>query len=183
VDRSYSVARWIYAWHVQRKIPRNSYESLVCGDASYLPFGDNYFDLITSVAAFEHFLNVPTVVSEMSRVMRPRGVAWLGIHPFTCPSGGHNITATQIPLRELPEGVEPWDHLRRRLLSITVPLNEWRIGQYLDAFASNFEILKHYCVVREGEHFLTPEIEAELSSYSRDELTCMAYIIVARKIS
>ena len=35
--------------------------------------------------------------------------------------------------------------------------------------------------MREGERLLTPEIEAELAAYSRDELTCGAYVIVARK--
>ena len=35
--------------------------------------------------------------------------------------------------------------------------------------------------IKKGEELLTPEVEAELSAYSRDELTCAAYIIVARK--
>jgi SAM-dependent methyltransferase len=184
--RGYKIARWLYSWHVDNldwKSLRIADKRLVCGDVSTLPFSNDYFDLVTSIAAFEHFLNVPAVIGEVRRVLRPGGLVWIGIHPFACPSGGHNITATEIPLHSLPTGVEPWDHLRRRRLPITVPLNEWRIGQYLDAFGSKFEILKHYCVIREGEHFLTPEIEAELSDYDRDELTCMAYIIVARKDS
>jgi hypothetical protein len=37
--------------------------------------------------------------------------------------------------------------------------------------------------MREGEHLLTPKIEAELSEYSRDELTCGAYVIIARKLA
>jgi hypothetical protein len=36
--------------------------------------------------------------------------------------------------------------------------------------------------MQEGEEFLTPEIEAELASYSREELTCGAYVILARKL-
>ncbi len=35
--------------------------------------------------------------------------------------------------------------------------------------------------MREGENFLTPQIENELSKYTRDELTCGAYVILARK--
>ncbi len=62
-----------------------------------------------------------------------------------------------------------------------MPLNEWRKDQYLATIGRHFEILKHYCMTREGESILTPEIQAELSEYSRDELTCAAYIIVARK--
>ena len=58
---------------------------------------------------------------------------------------------------------------------------EWGQGQYLAEFKKHFEILKDYCATREGEHLLTPQIESELSNYSRDELTCGAYVIVARK--
>jgi hypothetical protein len=81
----------------------------------------------------------------------------------------------------LPDGVEAWDHLRKRRLPLDVPLNEWRQKQYLEAFARHFDIVKHYCAMREGEHLLTPDIERELSGYSREELTCGAYVIVARK--
>jgi len=66
-------------------------------------------------------------------------------------------------------------------LPFHVPLNEWRKDRYLEEFEKYFEVLKHYCAMREGENFLTPQIESELSDYSRDELTCSAYIIVARK--
>ena len=181
LGRGYEVGRWLYSRHVDWGNHATTGERLVCGDAGRLPFREGYFDLVSSVAAFEHFLNVPGVVGELWRVMRPGGVAWIGIHPFTSPSGGHNITATEIPLRNLPKGVEAWDHLRKRRVPLNVPLNEWRIEHYLAAFSKYFEIMKDYCVVREGEHLLSPEIEAELAGYGRDELTCMAYIIVARK--
>jgi ubiquinone/menaquinone biosynthesis C-methylase UbiE len=156
---------------------------LLCGDVNRLPFSNSVFDLVTSVAAFEHFLNVPAVVSEVARVLKPGGLVYARIHLFTCPSGGHNVRITEIPLLRLPMSVEPWDHLRRRKLPWDVPLNEWRQGQYLEEFVKHFEVLKHYCAMREGEHLLTLQIERELSEYSRDELTCGAYVIVARKPS
>jgi len=155
---------------------------LICGDVSNLPFPNSSFDLVTSVAAFEHFLHVPSVVSEVARVLKPGGLVYARIHLFSCPSGGHNINITEIPLRRLSKGVDAWDHLRKRRLPIDVPLNEWRVDEYLAEFHRNFKILKHYCAMREGEHLLTPQIESELSNYSRDELTCGAYVIVARKL-
>jgi SAM-dependent methyltransferase len=177
----YRVARWLYA----RRVPGYSiaYHTLTCGDVAILPFPSESFDLVTSIAAFEHFLNAPAVVAELERVLRPGGVAYIRIHPFTCPSGGHNLKLMEIPLRHLPAGVDAWDHLRRRRLPFHVPLNELRIDQYLAEFAKHFEIVKHYCAMREGEEFLTPAIEAELAAYSRDELTCGAYVIVACKSS
>jgi SAM-dependent methyltransferase len=173
----YRVARWLY----RRRVPGSIANNLICGDVGLLPLPGNYFDVVTSIAAFEHFLNVPAVVAEVQRVLRPGGVAYIRIHPFACPSGGHNVKLMEIPLRHLPGGVEAWDHLRRRRLPFHVPLNEWRIQQYADEFAKHFEIVKQYCAMREGEELLTPEIERELSTYTRDELTCGAYVIVARK--
>ena len=117
----------------------------------------------------------------MERVLRPRGVAWVLIHLFSCPSGGHNVTFTQFPLRKVPRGVDAWDHLRKRKLPFTVQLNEWRRDQYLQSFAERFDILKDYCAFREGAELLSPQIVAGLSKYSADELTCNSYVIVARK--
>jgi ubiquinone/menaquinone biosynthesis C-methylase UbiE len=153
----------------------------VAGDVGILPFAAASFDLAISNAAFEHFLDVPSVLADLQRVLRPGGLLWVGIHLFTSPSGGHNVSFTQYPLRTLPPGAEPWDHLRRRTRPFTVPLNQWRKQQYLDAFAQHFEVLHHYCGLREGEHWLTPDLEAELADYTRDELTCGQLVIVARK--
>jgi SAM-dependent methyltransferase len=180
-DRGYRVARWLYSRHIQPWVKSWPGDRLACGDVSVLPFADNTFDLVTSIAAFEHFLDVPAVVAELRRVMRPGGVAWISIHLYSSPSGGHNVTFVEIPLQTLPKGAEAWDHLRKRHLPAYHPLNEWRIPQYIEAFARHFQIVEQRCAMREGEHLLTPEIEAELAAYSRDELTCGAYVIVARK--
>lgn len=144
-------------------------------------FKNNWFDLVTSVAAFEHFLDVQAVVSEMNCVMRPDGLAWIAIHLFTCPSGGHNISAAQVPIQKMPNGIDAWDHLRKCRLPFTVPLNKWRVAQYLETFSQYFDIVDHYCAVREGDHLLTKDIQKELADYTYDELTCLSYMIVARK--
>lgn len=178
IDLAYVGARWLY----QRKLGvQVSPTTLTCGDVGVLPFPDASFDMVTSVAAFEHFLDVPSVVAELSRVLRPGGVVWVCVHLFTSPSGGHNLSFVEIPLRRIPDGVAPWDHLRQRRLPFSVPLNEWRMDQYRSTFAQHFELLRDYCAIREGVAFLTPAIEAELAMYSRDELTCADYIIMARK--
>lgn len=181
IDVAYRVARWLYRKKLGLQSESAAGRTLVCGDVRALPFPDNSFDLATSVAAFEHFLDVPTVVAELRRVMRPGGLVWVRIHLFTSLSGGHNLRFTEIPLRRIPAGVDPWDHLRRRQLPFHVPLNGWRRDQYLEEFGRHFQILKHYCAMQEGEELLTPALEAELSTFCRDELTCGAYVILARK--
>ncbi len=180
---AYSVARRLYARGLGISRVATKPDALVCGDVRHLPLPDACFDLVTSVAAFEHFLDVPAVLAEVARVLRPGGVIWAAIHVFTAPSGGHNLSFAEVPLRHIPPGVEPWDHLRSRRLPFSVPLNEWRIAQYLEAFDQRLEIVKHYCHMREGERLLTTEIETELAAhgYTRDELTCGAYVIVARR--
>jgi SAM-dependent methyltransferase len=178
--RAYIIARWLYTRNISARSCKFD-DTLVCGDVSALPFQDESVDIVTSVAAFEHFLDVPQVVRELYRITKRGAVVWVLIHLFTSPSGGHNVSLTQIPLRYLPHKVDPWDHLRKQYLPFNVPLNKWRQDQYLIEFQKYFEVLKQYCAMREGEHFLTVEIENELSNYTRDELTCGAYVIVARK--
>ena len=180
-DMAYRVARQLYTWRLGLPRAAAAGPTLLCGDVGRLPFPDRHFDLAISAAAFEHFLDVPSVVAELHRVLRPGGVAWVSVHLFTCPTGGHNLSFTEFPLRSVPAGVDAWDHLRRRELPFTVPLNEWRRDQYLAAFGRHFDVVKHYCAMREGEDLLTPAIEAELADYTRDELTSAAYVIVARK--
>ncbi len=182
IDLAYHLARWIYALKLRLPVRTANGRTLLCGDVGVLPFPNSSFDLGVSAAAFEHFLDVPSVVAELHRVLRPGGMVWVSVHLFTSPSGGHNLSFTDLPVRTVPAGVDPWDHLRKRRLPFSVPLNEWRRDQYLEAFACHFEIVKHYCRGREGEEMLTPEIEAELAHYDRDELICPTFVIVARKI-
>jgi SAM-dependent methyltransferase len=178
---AYKALRRIYAMQLKLPAAAMSPHGLVGGNVGIMPFAAERFDLAISNAAFEHFLDVPAVLADLHRVLRPGGVVWAGVHLFTSPSGGHNVSFTQYPLHRLPTGAAPWDHLRAQRRPFSVPLNRWRQSQFLAAFAERFEVLSHYCGTREGEHWLTPTLEAELSDYTRDELTCAQLVIVARK--
>jgi ubiquinone/menaquinone biosynthesis C-methylase UbiE len=136
---------------------------------------------VTSVAAFEHFVDVPAVLKEIHRITQPGGMVWVFVHLFSSLSGGHNISLSQIPLTKIPAGIDPWDHLRKRRIPFHVPLNQWRCDQYLGEFRKYFKVLKHYCAMREGEAYLTDDILNELSAYSWEELTCASYVILACK--
>lgn len=180
---AYRVARGLYRRTLyDRTVPngaRRRGNGLICADVAALPFKDGAFDLVTSIAAFEHFLDVPKVLSEVARVLKPGGTIWAAIHVFSTLSGGHNVSRSMST--PFPAGVDPWDHLRKRELPFSVPLNEWRIGRYLDAFSSRFEILSHGPTGSEGAALLTAEFRTELSEYSVEELTCCGYFITARK--
>ncbi len=49
-------------------------KSRIRGDITNLPFADNTFDLITSNMVFEHLIEPLTQLSEMYRILKPRGV-------------------------------------------------------------------------------------------------------------
>ncbi len=180
-DPAYRIARLLFAGQSGMALAKMDRGSLICGDVACLPYPDSTFGLVTSVAAFEHFLDVPGTVAEIFRVLKPGGVVWVMVHLFTSLSGGHNVTLTKRPLRQLPGGTDAWDHLRRRRLAQYRPLNEWRQQQYCEEFSRHFEILRAYCSFPEGRELLNPEILHELKDYSPDELTCRDYVIVARK--
>ena len=71
-DCAYRIARRFYAKDVSANYSKRD-DTLICGDVSALPFRNQSFDLVTSVAAFEHFLDVPSVLQEDSIGTTRRG--------------------------------------------------------------------------------------------------------------
>src|SRR5574341_1852275 len=75
-SNAYKIARWLYTRDLRSRTSRFD-DTLICGDVSTLPFRDSSFDVVTSVAAFEHFLDVKKVLEEVDRVLRPGGLVWV----------------------------------------------------------------------------------------------------------
>lgn len=137
-------------------------------DARAMPFADGEFDLVHSNAVFEHLADVPKVLDEIARVLKPDGVASIGVHLFPSPSGGHNLEwafPDDFPSARVP----PWDHLRAHRFPGHAYLNRWRARDFVAAFEKRFRILGRE-VRREGERLLTPELERELKDWTREDL-------------
>lgn len=49
-------------------------------DGKHLPFGDDHFDSVFSTEVFEHIFNLPEILRELNRVMKPGGKILI-----TCP--------------------------------------------------------------------------------------------------
>lgn len=49
-------------------------------DGIKIPFEDNHFDYIVSIEVFEHIFNLPDILREINRVLKPGGTIF-----FTCP--------------------------------------------------------------------------------------------------
>lgn len=178
---AYGFARLLFRAHLPRKSRPRGKLQLIAADAATLPFHDESFDVITSFAAFEHFLEIDKVVRECFRVLRPGGRIWAGIHCFPSLSGGHNVGRRRNKITDLPPGIDPWDHLRQRKLAFSVPLNKLRPSEYKEIFAKYFDIMIAECVGTEGEQLLTAEIARELSEFTRAELLCACYMLCAGK--
>jgi SAM-dependent methyltransferase len=180
-ELGYKLARIFFSKQVGNSTNIEAKTSIVCGNVKKMPFKNNSFDLITSVAAFEHFLDVNSVLQEAHSVLKVGGIIWVEIHLFTSISGGHNFKIMELPIRSIPKGIDAWDHLRSRKLPFRVPLNEWRMHQYDEAFSKYFSILKSYSIYPNGIQFLTQSVREELSDYSIKELTSGGYVIVGQK--
>lgn len=76
-------------------------EPSVVGDAHVLPFRGGSFELVVSKDTLEHFLQPWTVVKEIHRVLKPRGLFILWV-PFMHPFHGNDFYRyTPLGLRRL----------------------------------------------------------------------------------
>ena len=143
-------------------------------------FADDAFDLIVSHEVFEHVPDVGAAARELRRIMKPSGLTYIYFHNYASVSGGHHI-AWKYPDSEPSDSVPPWDHIRdNRFPDIPSWINRHRAQHYREAFEPHFEILAWTPLSKEGEALLTPEIRAELSDYSEEELLTKGFAIVGR---
>jgi len=150
-------------------------------DAARLAFPDDAFDFIFSSLVFEHIGDVPAAVAEVNRVLSPGGVAWINIHLFPSLSGGHHKDWTD-PRRWPSTPVPPWDHLRENCHPADNSLNKLRLRDYRRIFGASLEV-REETLVWEGEHILTPGLEAELAQrgYPKDDLLVREVAFRCRK--
>jgi len=150
-------------------------------DATSLTFPDNCFDFIYSAWAFEHIDNVALAIKELNRVLKPAGVAWIGIHLFPSLSGGHHLDWIW-PDRSSSDTVPPWDHLLDKRYPVNTYLNEYRLEQYRGIFQQHINIFDEK-LTYEGEKFLTPETENILlnKGYTRENLLTRTVTFLCRK--
>lgn len=78
------------------------------GDALDLSFPNQSFDLVISVAAFEHISNLDQCLAEIKRVLKPGGVFYTEYGPiWSCIIGHHCLNWIKEEVLKIP----PWAHL------------------------------------------------------------------------
>jgi SAM-dependent methyltransferase len=77
-------------------------------NAQQLAFPDASFDVVHSYDVLEHVEDLGAVLREVARVLRPGGLAYLVVMPYTCENGAHDYRQISGGRRDLPL----WAHLR-----------------------------------------------------------------------
>ena len=88
---------------VRDRLAGNRRVRLEAADVSRLDgFEDGSFDGVCSMSAIEHFADLPAALEEMTRVLRPGGLAYHGVDPWYGKAGGHSLCTLDLP----------WGHVR-----------------------------------------------------------------------
>ena len=153
------------------------------------PLPSNTYDLVTSNAVLEHVDDVKNYFKEACRVLKRGGLSYGFVHNYYSISGGHNLEWAYPDTSPSPR-VMPWDHLRGNQFPSHIYLNKLLPEEYMAAAESApLEVLlfesrdiNHDAGGNEGEQFLTPEVQAELSQYPRELLLARSYCMICRKL-
>jgi len=143
-------------------------------DAASLPFPDGGFDVVVSLASFEHFQDPFTAAGECARVLAPSGV---GLH--------------QVDLRDHRDFAKPLDFLRysdaewRTVVetSKTVFTNRLRKSDFVRAFSGGVLSLERVEVNEKAS--LSPDLRTQLDPAFRarpdEDLEALGIFLVMRK--
>jgi SAM-dependent methyltransferase len=142
-------------------------------DAARLPFPDASFDVVISLAAFEHFEDPEAAIKECARVTAPGGV---GLHQIDMRD--HRDFAK--PLEFLRHTDEEWRRAAAGKPSFT---NRFRKSDFERAFATaGFELAEVDVNMRTK---LAPELRAALDARFRDrpeeDLEALSALFVAKR--
>ncbi len=150
-------------------------------NAADLAFPESYFDVIYSAWVFEHIDDVLGAIKEVNRVLKPGGIAWIGVHLWPSLSGGHNLS-WEAPDTNPSARVPPWDHLLESRFPVNTYLNKMRLDEYREMFNRHINVESEE-LTREGEKLLGPDIEAALldGGYTKNDLVTRKVVFVCRK--
>jgi len=144
------------------------------GDAATFDYGPDRVDFVYSNDVFEHIprKGLEQLVERLGAIMSPDGLALITPSVYTGITGGHLTEwyGNLVPL-DVPRKSEPWEHLRKRRYSANTYLNGLSRADYRAVFRRHFEIVEEKVMDPAlGRRWLTPEVRADLSEWTEDEL-------------
>jgi hypothetical protein len=144
------------------------------GDAATYDFKGSQFDMIYSEDVFEHIpkAGLEQIVASMARTLSLQGLAIVTPDIFTGITGGHVAEwFHHLVEKDIPRVAEPWEHLRKKRYPGNTYLNRLSRADYRALFAPYFDIVEERVMHPDmGRRWLTPEIRAELSQWSEEDL-------------
>ena len=144
------------------------------GDAATYDFGEGPVDLVYSTDVFEHIPQggLETLLARLADKTSKQGLLLITVDIFTGITGGHLPEwYTDMVDDSTPKMSEPWEHLRKKRYTANTYLNRLSRATYRKLFMRHFDILEEWVIEPGlGQHWLTLEVQAELSAWSEDEL-------------
>ncbi len=150
------------------------FKRFLVGDASTFDFANARFDLVYSSDVFEHIPAdaLEVLVERLARLVSPLGMAIITPNVFPGITGGHLPEwYGDVVDSETERQSEPWEHLRKKRFVANSYLNGLSRASYRDLFSRHFHVLYEKSLQPDlGRKWLTPEVRADLNSWSEDEL-------------
>lgn len=78
-------------------------------NADHLPYPNGSFDFVYSRAVFQHLPTPSDAIKEIARVLRPGGIAYISLHPYTSPTG---CLDPRVLYGSVDNELGLWPHLR-----------------------------------------------------------------------
>jgi SAM-dependent methyltransferase len=179
VDSKYLAA---FEKRLGAKLPRTL--NIKVMDATKMSFADASFDVVYSHSVFEHIIEVRQALSEVKRVLKPGGVAFIAIHLWTADDGSHDPGILSGERRGLPG----WPHLREKFAHQVKPnavVNKLRLADYRklagEVFGEFQESIERYNVADNQKMLDEARSLGELTDYTDEELLAVDLTLMYRK--
>jgi SAM-dependent methyltransferase len=158
-------------------------ERILHMSATSMSFESGSFDFVYSHSVFEHIDNPETALSEVRRVLRPGGVAYISVHLYNSHAGAHD---PRIFAQGSPQPPY-WPHLRPQFAETVRPgtfLNRLSLADWRALFERIMPGVT-YASDRDSDELLeairTLRERGELLEYSDDELLTVNLIAIWQK--
>lgn len=175
-----------YRREVRRRLTRPLHDPhrVLRMDASEMSFQKHSFDLVHSRSVFHHIPSPEIALSEVTRVLKPEGIAILSFHLYTSENGSLDPRV----YTDDRGGVLAWSHLRRSTRDKVLAnafinrlrLHEWRARITAEMPGADIILRQNR---RNGVMAEARELRAsgELAEYSLEELLTDEVIVVWQK--
>jgi SAM-dependent methyltransferase len=153
-------------------------------DVCKMRFPEDSFDLVYSRSVLHHVPQPGDAIREIRRVVKPGGIAYIGVHLYTSANGSLDLRI----YTGMPDDFRYWPHLRPQLSQFLKPhayVNKLRIKQWRELFEQNMP--GSALMLDRSEH---PELEeqaralqakGELLDYTLEELLTHGFAAIWRK--